>query len=200
MKNLHRSYIPEHWSKGVDHIQTNYFYFDNFLTEEQCEEIKTWGSSTNLYKATVASLSSLEYRKEMRQSEIAWLPISGWEWLYDRIFDSVDRTNKWEYDIRGFGELIQFTKYDPKDGASYYNLHRDTGPSHQHRKISFVILLDDPENFSGGEFFLEHSGKIEKLKKGTAIMFPSFLQHQVLPVTSGIRHSLVCWISGPKLK
>ena len=201
MNTLHRSYIPDDWSKGVDHIDVPYFYFDKFLTEEQCEEIKDWGDKAKLSAGSVMSVSSFEYKKAIRNSEIAWMPVQGWEWLYDRIYDSVTRTNKWEYDIRGFGESIQFTRYDAKKGESFYKSHRDTGPKHRHRKISFVVLLDDPESFSGGGFTLENVvGEVAVLKKGTAIMFPSFLTHQVLPVTSGVRNSLVCWVSGPKLK
>ena len=33
--------------------------------------------------------------------------------------------------------------------------------------------------------------------KGTVIVFPSFMEHQVSPVTTGVRYSLVVWITGP---
>ena len=200
MKHFFRSYIPEEWSTGVDHIQTSYFYFNNFLSEEDCEVIKDWGHNATLQKGTIMASSDQKIAKQVRTSDICWMPTDGWEWLYDKIYSSAERTNKWNYDIRGFGELIQFTKYDASEEPAFYNTHRDTGPNHQHRKISFVILLDDPEDFEGGEFNLESVGNIDLLKKGTAIMFPSFMSHQVLPVTKGIRHSLVCWISGPKLR
>ena len=34
-------------------------------------------------------------------------------------------------------------------------------------------------------------------KKGTVLVFPSFMRHKVEPVTKGIRKSLVAWIEGP---
>ena len=37
-------------------------------------------------------------------------------------------------------------------------------------------------------------------KKGTLLIFPSYLRHRVLPVTSGVRRSLVAWFWGPKWK
>ena len=37
----------------------------------------------------------------------------------------------------------------------------------------------------------------EYSEKGTVLIFPSFYKHQVQPVTSGTRHSLVTWVEGP---
>ena len=39
-------------------------------------------------------------------------------------------------------------------------------------------------------------GKKAKLKQGHAIIFASFLNHRVNPVTRGVRQSLVCWFGG----
>ena len=37
---------------------------------------------------------------------------------------------------------------------------------------------------------------VTELKKGTFIVFPSFVKHRVRPVTKGIRHSMVLWHLG----
>ena len=37
-------------------------------------------------------------------------------------------------------------------------------------------------------------------QQGTVFVFPSTLRHQVTPVTSGVRKSLVAWVEGPKWK
>ena len=43
--------------------------------------------------------------------------------------------------------------------------------------------------------------KIEEAREqGTIIVFPSFLQHCVSPVTKGIRYSLVNWTLGRPFK
>ena len=39
-------------------------------------------------------------------------------------------------------------------------------------------------------------GKFGELKQGHAIIFASFLNHKVQPVTKGIRQSLVVWFGG----
>ena len=36
-----------------------------------------------------------------------------------------------------------------------------------------------------------------RLEFGDVLLFPSFTQHQITPITKGIRYSLVSWVSGP---
>ena len=37
-------------------------------------------------------------------------------------------------------------------------------------------------------------------KPGSAIIFPSFINHKVNKITSGKRHTLAIWLSGPKFR
>ena len=37
-------------------------------------------------------------------------------------------------------------------------------------------------------------------KQGTLIMFPSYVLHEVKPVTKGERNSLVTWVTGNQFK
>ena len=46
-----------------------------------------------------------------------------------------------------------------------------------------VVLNDD---YEGGEFEFLGNGTIKE-KMGTVIVFPSYMQHRVLPVTKGVR-------------
>ena len=125
------------------------------------------------------------------------------KWIYEWIWASVQNTNGWKLDVRGFHETLQYTVYDSADGVTKYDWHTDTGPGNNHRKISLTIQLSNSDEYSGGEFELERGGMLNTpnyLKKGYAIMFPSILRHRVLPITSGIRKSLVVWIAGPHIK
>ena len=71
-------------------------------------------------------------------------------------------------------------------------------------------MLNDPEEYEGGdlEFIVENennpiTNKVERItknKKGTLIIFPSYVYHQVLPVTKGVRYSLVIWCQGKEWK
>ena len=72
-----------------------------------------------------------------------------------------------------------------------------------HRKLSMTIQLSDPDDYEGGDFVFNvnqigQSPDREQLrKKGTVLVFPSFIMHGVKPVTKGTRKSLVSWIEGP---
>ena len=71
------------------------------------------------------------------------------------------------------------------------------------RKISYSILLNDPSEYEGGELHIwdghgEGDTLIKDLKAGYLVAFPSFLLHEVTPVTKGTRKSLVCWARGPR--
>ena len=56
-----------------------------------------------------------------------------------------------------------------------------------------IILNSD---FEGGDFQI--SGlTTHALEEGSIVVFPSFLEHRVAPVTKGIRYSLVVWFLGP---
>lgn len=105
----------------------------------------------------------------------------------------------WGFEING-AQDTQISRY--ADGG-FYDWHNDANlnePNNSQRKLTFVMLLNDPSDFEGGA--LEFGGGVEKpaLKKGSILVFPSFHQHKVTPVTSGVRYTAVCWATGPRLK
>ena len=89
-----------------------------------------------------------------------------------------------------------------------------------HRKISMTIQLSDPNDYEGGKFqWLEPNPQFDTIKfgdkkldidkavktlpfsaqsLGSICLFPSFLHHQVTPVTRGTRISIVGWYNGPQ--
>ena len=100
---------------------------------------------------------------------------------------------------------VQFTRYQKDD---FYEWHSDDDllnthiKTHSIRKLSMSMPLNVGE-YEGGEIEIKISAsenaKIRKIpvEPGNVIVFPSFLEHRVLPVTSNTRYSLVAWISGP---
>ena len=61
------------------------------------------------------------------------------------------------------------------------------------------MQLSDPSEYQGGDLNISTGGNIMTPEKdlGNVIIFPSILQHEVLPIISGNRYSLVSWVSGP---
>jgi len=86
----------------------------------------------------------------------------------------------------------------------HFDWHIDVSPftgSPQDRKITVVCLLNNPEEFAGGDFELkfEEEKKID-LKKGSVIAFPAFIPHRVTPVQQGLRRTATLWLTGPKFR
>jgi PKHD-type hydroxylase len=78
----------------------------------------------------------------------------------------------------------------------------------KNRKLSMTISLSDPEDYKGGNLNFDlgpHSEKRfveckEIKKQGSIVVFPSFVHHQITPVTKGTRYSLVSWTLGKPFK
>ena len=67
------------------------------------------------------------------------------------------------------------------------------------RKLSFSLLLSDPDEYEGGDLIIAtvNGHHIIPKGKGLIVFFPAYTEHEVTPVTKGIRRSLVGWIHGP---
>jgi predicted 2-oxoglutarate/Fe(II)-dependent dioxygenase YbiX len=63
------------------------------------------------------------------------------------------------------------------------------------RELSCSINLND--DYTGGKFCFFNKQKKYKLNKGDVIMFPSnfMYPHEILPIKSGTRYSIITWIS-----
>ena len=76
--------------------------------------------------------------------------------------------------------------------GQFYTQHTDSFKA-EPRSVSCSFGLND--DYEGGEFaFFNREIKI-KVPKGAAVMFPSnfMYPHEILPVTKGIRYSIVTW-------
>ena len=109
----------------------------------------------------------------------------------------VEANNIWNYDIRRI-EKVQMSKYI--DGG-HYDWHMDSKApiNNEQRKLSIVILLNN--NFEGGGLEMETNQGESVLKStGDIVVFPSFLNHKVTPVTKGARYTAVSWAYGPTFR
>jgi PKHD-type hydroxylase len=106
----------------------------------------------------------------------------------------------YRFDLTGFGEPIQLTNYDQSE-QGMYGWHQDYGGGTS-RKLSLVLQLTDPSQYEGGNLQVLTSGQPQTVRKqrGLVAAFPSYVLHQVTPVMSGNRQSLVAWVSGPAFK
>jgi PKHD-type hydroxylase len=146
---------------------------------------------------------------EWRRSKVAFIPpyMPETTLLTAGIASKANEANRnaWGFNIGPQIYDIQYTKYYGTD-KGFYNWHIDTFFTNNSRafdrKISVIIQLSDSDEYEGGDFKLdpeiEQPDPIQMRKKGTVIVFPSYLRHMVEPVTSGERKSIVSWIEGPR--
>ena len=201
-----------------------WFYFTDIIDKATCKKIinvagNVWqGTEVNVNKAIseeerkTGRVLQNESNPKIRISNIHW---TREQWMYDLIWPYMVTANQdagWRYAIKS-AETMQITRY--KKGG-HYDFHYDGCGDHLSaysepgnifmdgpvRKLSMTLLLND--NYEGGEFQFTSYAK-EKCKistpefnnVGSIIVFPSYIEHRVAPVTKGFRYSLVTWFLGP---
>ena len=170
------------------------------FTPEQCQMIIDCGRRQPPQKAQVGmNKSGGGVDTNKRVTTISWIPFKEMEPMYNQINSFIQQTNlnHFGFDDIQITEQAQFTEY-PVGG--FYDWHMDSDVNMAHeppiRKISMTCLLSHESQFEGGDLEITAPGKFAKLKQGHAVMFASFLNHRVAPVTRGVRQSLVMWFGG----
>ena len=182
---------------------------DNAITKQKCDWILSLAEDkweTGKVGGPVKDATKTEewlIKEEVRKSEVVFTDDND---LYDLVWYFANTANEqalWKFQLDSC-QSMQITRYGV---GGYYDFHIDgngftreiTNPrsatNFKTRKLSMSIVLND--DFEGGEFeFMGSENDLIKARTGTIIIFPSYLQHRVRPVTKGVRHSLVVWFCG----
>lgn len=185
-----------------------YVYCDGAFTDQDLDKIINYCESVGFQKATVGGEVKVE--ESIRTCDVKFhTRIPETAWIFDRLNKVIESLNNQYYgfDLNGYTNF-QYTSYNGEEKGKYgWHLDLFVGiriPADmiQPRKLSITLLLNDPSEFEGGEFQIA-DGDQEKavtipFTRGKLIAFPSFMLHQVTPVTRGFRKSLVVWVTGPK--
>jgi len=185
------------WNFEVDQVNL-YAFWNNAFSKEECQTIINIAKDKGLIKGTTKGKS------DVRDSKISWLyPIDGMDWVFRRVTDIVLNLNErfFKFDLFGLNEGFQFTNYEAPSGK--YGKHVDRSANIAVRKLSISIQLTNPEEYEGGELKLydgDEEGTVMDKAQGTLVIFPSYVLHEVMPVTKGERNSLVTWVTGKQFK
>jgi len=219
--------VKKYFLKIKMNLHHHYWYFTSALSEKFCDEVIKYANSKKEETAFIGgnnpeknknfSKEDLKDLKKVRDSNVVWLED---RWIYDEIQPYVNLANQnagWNFNW-DWSESCQFTKYKLNQ---FYDWHCD---SFEHpynkpenlnihgkiRKLSVTCSLSDPKDYKGGELEFDFRNKedgtpnivqcTEILKKGSIVVFPSFVWHKVKPVTEGTRYSLVIWNIGYPFK
>ena len=181
--------------------QTCYYWFETGFSSE---EVNLIVKNAKNYESQKATIVGEDKENTIRKSNIKWLPVNDeWNWVYERLSNQIIEANKalWQFNLHTIIDNIQFTEYEGNGG--HYDWHLDIGPkSINHRKVSVIVQLSNPDDYVGGDLELHPGSNYFAVPrgKGTVVVFPSFLLHRVTPLTSGLRRSLVLWAGGEPYK
>ena len=205
-------------------LKNYYWYFEKVLPDRFCDELIKYGNQKNEELALTAGFlnkkklneEEIKDLKKKRDSKVVWLNDP---WIYKEIHPLIHIANKnagWNFEW-DWSESCQFTKYKKNQ---YYDWHCDSSDiiynedqgenfKGKIRKLSVTCQLTDESEYKGGDLEFQYRNKddatiVEKClpakKKGSIIVFPSFVWHRVTPVTEGDRYSLVIWNVGKPYK
>lgn len=186
---------------------------DGFITEEDLtkifDQLKSVQTSAALVGKSEAKTQE-EFEQErlrahyIRKSNISFIHGDEWNWLYDKLCDAVNYVNANNYSKVLYGITpLQYSEYDSKYNG-FYGPHIDSTNDIKdalHRSLSFSIQLVDGDTYEGGDLNV-YSNNITytaNRKLGMITFFDSNCLHEVTPVTSGFRKSLVGWVVGPRV-
>ena len=205
-------------------LQNYFYYFKEALTPRFCDEVIKYGKSQQEQIALTGGQTNkvnqgkpLDEKdildlKQKRDSNIVWMND---RFIYREIQPFIHQANKlagWGFDW-DYSESCQFTKYAP---GQHYGWHCDSFETPyanadnkdtfgKIRKLSVTCSLSDPKDYEGGELEFQFRNQddptitrkcTEILPRGSVVVFPSAVWHQVRPVTKGVRYSLVVWNLG----
>ncbi|MGV3522821.1 MAG: 2OG-Fe(II) oxygenase [Candidatus Sericytochromatia bacterium] len=178
---------------------TRFVHIPDVFTPAECRRIvyanlPVSQAHVAYYSGNTQNLLELKQRntkvKAMPRSE------SSFYWVYERLIQHIREVNQTYY---GF-ELVTLTNLQvlEYENTGFYQTHVDIGTGEtSRRKLSLVLFLTPPEEYEGGQLVLKPRFEPILPQQGSLVIFPSYIPHEVRPVTKGVRHSLVTWILGP---
>jgi len=190
--------------KDLNYTNEPFVYAPSVLSDDEIKLVEILaGKSTMQGDGTLEAGISND---AIRKNKISWIEANEESTeLYVKISNIAQQLNErfYKYDLTEMEDL-QYAEYHA-DTQGHYKPHSDDGYKFNlFRKISLTIQLSDESEYQGGELlFYRFSTKdpvVAPKSKGTLILFPSYVLHEVTPVTRGLRKSLVSWVVGPRFK
>ena len=176
-----------------------YAWYEDIFTDEELDIIEKLVSDDDLH---LGEISGETKDTDIRDSKIKFIEsnIESNKWIFERFTGLINNANErfFKFDLSRL-ESLQYTVYNE---GQFYRDHMDLGyknPNNAVRKLSFTMQLSDPADYNGGELRIKHGSEpdIARKNRGAITFFPSYVMHEVTPVTRGTRKSIVGWVTGP---
>jgi PKHD-type hydroxylase len=189
-------------------MKYDFWIWENKLSKSFCDLIlsevdwKANETASIVESKTDTGLEIHRIDKSIRDTNIVWhdsTSIMGC--IISAHIHSANEQAGWNMSL-DYMEGVQMGKYGI---GGKYDWHADVPmgeflEEENPRKLSCSILLNDTSEFKGGEFKFKNENLNLNFGQGSILVFPSFLEHRVTPVTEGTRYTAVSWMHGGKVK
>jgi predicted 2-oxoglutarate/Fe(II)-dependent dioxygenase YbiX len=175
--------------------------FEEVITDALCDAIlKEFSNETEWQKTVVGSAKVVN--DKIRTAEIV---VISYPHVIEKNLKVRAKLDKYIFAsaglaIKKYNEKFPLTLIEEDSGyellrykeGQFYTTHTDSFKDRP-RAVSCSFALND--DYEGGEFAFFDRELVYKLKKGSCIMFPSnfMYPHEIMPVTSGTRYSVITW-------
>jgi PKHD-type hydroxylase len=177
----------------------DFFYIENFLNKKQIKQLLSF------IEKNFDVVENKEHQSSDKKTTTLCILYSKIKNMLNNIEHQVNYINErnFGYSLNTVNDFsyVLLNKYFSKDKGEY-PWHNDSSRSNLFDcKLTVQINLSD-EEYEGGEFLLCNPVPyvVEKFKPGTLLIFKSFLNHKVNPVTKGSRKTLTMFFNGPPLR
>ncbi len=178
---------------------TRYVSLPGFLNPSECQRLID--SKGAFHQAKVVAQQSGDVQLSLNERKTDTKSIEDnpeTHWIYQRLRETLVRLNRqtFRFQLKRFSapEILRY------EASGFYAPHSDLGQGETaSRKLSAVTLLSPPESYTGGELVFYPRFTPCPREQGTLFLFPSYMMHEVKPVSMGQRYTLVTWVHGPCL-
>lgn len=177
--------------------------FKSQLTDEEIADILASRESLEPCAANVVDRGyDVKIDERLRKGRVWWITNNNprTQWIMERLKLGIEYANQFFRADLSMMEAAQLTEYGPDD---HFRCHIDSNYEDmpgESRKLSMTIQLSRSEDYEGGDLLLYpqtfRPWPVPR-ERGLAAVFPSYMIHEVTPVTKGKRYSIVAWTSGP---
>ena len=171
----------------------------NFLTKEECDEILKFSlKNLKLFPSEIINNYIDGVDNNIRKSNQVFYPYYK---KFPFLLEKMSKLLNKYISVKGLDldykhSQFQFTEYNV---GNHFNWHKDTYGekiTNYDRYCSLVIQLNDTYEEGDLEIkTIEGENLIVEKGVGNLILFLSDIEHRVTPVTSGVRYTLVNWVS-----
>jgi PKHD-type hydroxylase len=169
--------------------------YRRIFTPAECDRILDYSAGLPESDATL-SYQGIDAR--IRKTKNKFLRVGPeTAWIEARVKKTVEKLNNryFKFNLSQLEDL-QILKYAE---SGHFHWHNDVAVTlpFSKRKLSFIAFLSERSSYEGGQLeIIPVEENNIPMEKGFMVLFPSFKTHRVLPVTWGVRYTLVSWARG----